>query len=59
VTRAALKESKSESGGHERGVSVTTLRKIGRELRWWGRGLVWQLPEEPYPSDHPWRLRRH
>lgn len=33
------------------------LRKIAHGLRWWGRGLVWQLPEEPYPSDHPKHLR--
>ncbi|HEU5301355.1 MAG TPA: hypothetical protein VFW06_03845 [Acidimicrobiia bacterium] len=26
-------------------------------LRWWGRGLIWQLPEEPYPSSYPSRLR--
>jgi hypothetical protein len=21
------------------------------------RLLFWQLPEKPYPSDHPWSLR--
>jgi hypothetical protein len=26
---------------------------IGR-LRRWARGLLWQLPEQPYPSEHPW-----
>jgi hypothetical protein len=33
------------------------MRKIADELRWWGRGLIWQLPEQPYPSDHPKSLR--
>ena len=33
--------------------------KVLRELRWWARGLIWQLPEEPYPSNHPTQLRRH
>lgn len=42
---------------HQEGAPVTALRKIGSQLRWWGRGLVWQLPEQPYPSDHPWKLR--
>jgi hypothetical protein len=38
---------------------VSRIRKIADELRWWGRGLVWQLPEEPYPSDYPSELRKH
>lgn len=23
-------------------------------IRRWARRLIWQLPDQPYPSGHPW-----
>ncbi len=31
----------------KRSSTVQRLRRVGR-------GLVWQLPEHAYPSEHPW-----
>jgi hypothetical protein len=31
---------------------------VSARLRRWVHGMIWQLPPQPYPSDHPWR-RRH
>jgi hypothetical protein len=33
------------------------MSKIMRGLRSFGRSIARQLPERPYPSDHPWRVR--
>jgi hypothetical protein len=33
------------------------MSKIIRELAGFGRSLTRHLPEHPYPSDHPWRVR--
>jgi hypothetical protein len=29
-----------------------------RRILHWCRALLWHLPEQPYPSDHPWAKRR-
>jgi hypothetical protein len=36
---------------------ATTARNALRSLRSIGRLLFAQLPERPYPSDHPWEHR--
>jgi len=28
--------------------------RITGKLRRFARSLLWQLPERPYPSEHPW-----
>jgi hypothetical protein len=33
------------------------MTKLMRGLSRWSRALVRQLPDKPYPSDHPWRDR--
>jgi hypothetical protein len=33
------------------------MAKLLTGLNRWSRALVRQLPEKPYPSDHPWRHR--
>jgi hypothetical protein len=35
-------------------VLMTKQERCARRLRRWARGLIWQLPEQPYPSEHPW-----
>ncbi len=29
---------------------------IVQKLQRLARGLVWQLPQRPYPSNHPWSI---
>jgi hypothetical protein len=31
------------------------MTKLMTGLHRWGRALVRHLPDNPYPSDHPWR----
>jgi|GraSoiStandDraft_16_1057320.scaffolds.fasta_scaffold526025_2 hypothetical protein len=33
------------------------MAKLGTKLWGWARSLVWQLPDKPYPSGHPWHHR--
>ena len=33
------------------------MTKLMQGLSRWSRALVRQLPDKPYPSDHPWRDR--
>ena len=33
------------------------MMKFVSGLRKWGHSLTRQLPDQPYPSDHPWRDR--
>ena len=35
-----------------------TVSKLLPRLHRLGRLLIHQLPEQPYPSDHPWALRK-
>lgn len=34
------------------------MGKLMQDLRRWSRALVRHLPENPYPSEHPWE-RHH
>jgi hypothetical protein len=38
-------------------VLMTKQERCAGLLRRWARGLIWQLPEQPYPSEHPWSQR--
>jgi hypothetical protein len=33
------------------------MTKLLRGVQHWGRLLFRQLPDHPYPSDHPWAHR--
>jgi hypothetical protein len=33
------------------------MAKLMRGLRRWSRTLTRHLPDQPYPSDHPWGNR--
>ena len=33
------------------------MTKVVRSLQRWAWSLVRQLPEQPYPSEHPWADR--
>jgi hypothetical protein len=35
-----------------------TMRTATRTLRTVARYLIWQLPDQPFPSDHPAETRR-
>jgi hypothetical protein len=32
----------------------THLDRMSVRLRRWAHGMLWQLPERGYPSEHPW-----
>jgi hypothetical protein len=34
------------------------MRAASRHIRNVARYLIWQLPEQPFPSDHPSETRR-
>jgi len=33
------------------------MTKLMQGLNRWSRALIRQLPDKPYPSNHPWELR--